>query len=533
MEVNFCQYLINIGFINKESFSNLILQYHKDYSQNTNNNFLENMNGILNNFINNLSKEEKNFMSLNLVKYYLQSTTNKKLSRLKSIYMLYKSKISLIKLKYLNKWKSLIKQNNGNNFNLNINKLIKLNKKAKRRKNRNEQNELDKYKYNFLSMKLNDNNKYINKFQLLFNTSNKKKHKIAQQNESSTKKFDTTTKENTIKNKKNISELLTSSALKEQKELQECTFCPKINHTSRGKSPQKLDDNDISSITNNYKYNYKTNKSDRIYKIKNFEIFDKLHNDNIVYRNKIKLKKEKYEKQLNEQNTFKPKVYNNSFTRKYSQNSKSFSERQKSFLEKKIENSDKIKKIMDEKFSKICSFVPEINILNSNILKESYTNPNEQNQINRSNKCISPFIRLYEDSKSRSIRQNQREKDYDNYIIDMANNTCKKDNNVDYDKLNELYLYQKKNEIIKRTRKKVEDEEGSTFRPDIFFNDCSKHINSDFLERSEKFLKDKQNFIETSIKEQNKEFNKDKFSKEQKKEIIKNIVKRLTKENNL
>ena len=115
----------------------------------------------------------------------------------------------------------------------------------------------------------------------------------------------------------------------------------------------------------------------------------------------------------------------------------------------------------------------------------------------------------------------------------MANNTCKKDNNVDYDKLNELYLYQKKNEIMKRTRKKVEDEEGSTFRPDIFFNDCSKHINSDFLERNKKFLKDKQNFIETSIKEHNKEFNKDKFSKEQKKEIIKNIVKRLTKENNL
>ena len=80
MEVNFCEYLIKIGFINKESFSNLILDYHKKYSNN-NNDFLDCMALILNNFINNLSQEEKNFMSLNLVKYYLQIMNNKKIYR--------------------------------------------------------------------------------------------------------------------------------------------------------------------------------------------------------------------------------------------------------------------------------------------------------------------------------------------------------------------------------------------------------------------------------------------------------------------
>ena len=65
MEVNFCEYLINIRFINKESFSNLILQYHKFISNNSsaNINFLDNMNHILTNFINNLSQEEKNYKS--------------------------------------------------------------------------------------------------------------------------------------------------------------------------------------------------------------------------------------------------------------------------------------------------------------------------------------------------------------------------------------------------------------------------------------------------------------------------------------
>ena len=98
--------------------------------------------------------------------------------------------------------------------------------------------------------------------------------------------------------------------------------------------------------------------------------------------------------------------------------------------------------------------------------------------------------------------------------------------------INELYLYSKKKEIMKKTKKKVEDEEGSTFRPEIYINNCSKNIYSGFLERNEKFLKDKENFREISLREQDKLFNKEKFSKEQKKEIVKNIVKRLTCEKN-
>ena len=61
----------------------------------------------------------------------------------------------------------------------------------------------------------------------------------------------------------------------------------------------------------------------------------KLHNDNVIYKNKIKLNKEKYEEKLKEINKFMQKVYNNSFTKYYpKKNNKSFSERQEDFLEK-------------------------------------------------------------------------------------------------------------------------------------------------------------------------------------------------------
>ena len=78
----------------------------------------------------------------------------------------------------------------------------------------------------------------------------------------------------------------------------------------------------------------------------------------------------------------------------------------------------------------------------------------------------------------------------------MANISCKKEiNDVNYDKLNELYLYNKKNEIIKKTKQKVENEEGSTFKPDIYINNLSKNITSDFYERNKKFIKDNEDYL--------------------------------------
>ena len=534
MEINFFEYLINIGLINKESFSNLILDYHKKYS---NNNFIENMKNLLLNFFDNLSNEEKNYMSINLVKNYLLSLEEKKIEKLKMIFMIIKEKLLYKKLKHLFKWK-IISLNNEKKEEIKTNQsyekinnaIRKINNKIKRK--RYKPNELD----NCISMKINTDK--VRKKNIINKSLRKKiKNISSSQNDSTIKKYDST-KESINpyrKSNKNIYERFSSISVKEQEELKECTFSPQINEYSQIKR-------------NNYTNEIKESQSNtkRLY-----EVFNKLHNDNLIYKNKIQFKKEKFYKKFDEENTFRPKINNNSLTKRLNKNNVTFDERQKMHLVKKEQKNKKRKKELDDNFSKLCSFVPEVNtnsntiitlskikneynteLKNTEILMDYYTSRTGEGVL--SSKRQSPFMRLYEDSKVRNLRKKSREKEYKNYLSELANISCKKEiNNVNYDKLNELYLYDKKNYIIKKTKKKVENEEGTTFKPEIFINKSSKNITSSFYERNEKFIKDKENFIKSSIKERDKFFNikenknHDKYSKEEKNEIIKNIVKRL------
>ena len=539
MEINFFEYLINIGLINKESFSNFVLDYRKKFSKK---NFLENMEDLLSNFFENLSKEEKSYMSVNLVKNYLDYLNNKKFDKLKKIYQILKEKLFFQKLKYffylkISSFRKKEKIKTVANYQK-INKSIpKMNNRIKR--NRNTPNELD----NFVTMKINTSRKR-GTINIDKSSKNKIKNISSSQNDSTTKKYDSTkesinpSKKN---NKKNINEILSSSTLKEQQELKECTFSPKINtYTKIKKNTQKKEIKENKSNTKRL-----------------FEVFNKLHNDNLIYQNKIKYNQEKYEKRFKEENTFHPKINNNnSFSKKINKSNKTFDERQQIYLEKKEKNTEKMKQELDDNCSKLCSFIPEVNTIintfnkskiiknesntelkNSDIIIDYYSSRTGETL---SSKNKSPFLRLYEESKNRNIRKKNREKEYKNRLNEMANISCKKEiNNVDYEKLKELYLYDKKNDIIRKTRQKVENEEGTTFKPDIYFNKSSKNIKSGFYERNEKFIKDKQNFIECSIKERDKLFNNnikkeninlDNFSKEEKNEIINNIVKRLAYE---
>lgn len=539
MEINFFEYLINIGLINKESFSNFVLDYRKKFSKK---NFVENMEDLLSNFFENLSKEEKSYMSVNLVKNYLDYLNNKKFDKLKKIYQILKEKLFFQKLKYffylkISSFRKKEKIKTVANYQK-INKSIpKMNNRIKR--NRNTPNELG----NFVTMKINTSRKR-GTINIDKSSKNKIKNISSSQNDSTTKKYDSTkesinpSKKN---NNKNINEIPSSSTLKEQQELKECTFSPKINSYTKIKK-------------NTQKKEIKENKSNTK---RLFEVFNKLHNDNLIYQNKIKYNQEKYEKRFKEENTFHPKINNNnSFSKKLNKSNKTFDERQQIYLEKKEKNTEKMKQELDDNCSKLCSFIPEVNTIintfnkskiiknesntelkNSDIIIDYYSSRTGETL---SSKNKSPFLRLYEESKNRNIRKKNREKEYKNRLNEMANISCKKEiNNVDYEKLKELYLYDKKNDIIRKTRQKVENEEGTTFKPDIYFNKSSKNIKSGFYERNEKFIKDKQNFIECSIKERDKLFNNnikkeninlDNFSKEEKNEIINNIVKRLAYE---
>ena len=540
MEINFFEYLINIGLINKESFSNFVLDYHKKFSKK---NFTENMEDLLSNFFENLSKEEKSYMSVNLVKNYFEYLNKQKLDKLKLIYQILKEKLFFKKLKYFfylklipfiskkKKIKTVAK------YEKITNSIPKMKNKIKR--NRNTPNGLD----NFVTMKINTNRK---REKININKSSQKKTKniSSLQNESTTKKYDSTKESiNPSKkiNNKNNNEIPSSATLKEQQELKECTFSPKINAYT------KIGNNNLKKEIKEKKPNTK----------KLFEVFNKLHNDNLIYQNKIKYNQEKYEKRFKEENTFRPKINNNnSFSKKLNKSNKTFDERQQIYLEKKEKNTEKIKQELDDNYSKLCSFIPEVNTINTTFNKSKVIKNESNTELKNSDvikdyfssrtgetltsKNKSPFVRLYEESKNRNLRQKTREKEHKEHLNEMANISCKKEiNYVDYDKLNELYLYDKKNDIIRKTKQKVENEEGTTFKPEIYFNKSSKNIKSGFYERNEKFIKDKQNFIEYSMKERDKLFNNnsfkdninlDNFSKEEKNEIINNIVKRLAYE---
>jgi len=540
MEINFFEYLINIGLINKESFSNFVLDYHKKFSKK---NFTENMEDLLSNFFENLSKEEKSYMSVNLVKNYLEYLNKQKLDKLKTIYQILKEKLFFKKLKYFFYLKLIPFMNKKKKiktvakYEKITNSIPKMKNKIKR--NRNTPNGLD----NFVTMKINTNRK---REKININKSSQKKTKniSSLQNESTTKKYDSTKESiNPSKkiNNKNNNEIPSSATLKEQQELKECTFSPKINAYT------KIGNNNLKKEIKEKKPNTK----------KLFEVFNKLHNDNLIYQNKIKYNQEKYEKRFKEENTFRPKINsNNSFSKKLNKSNKTFDERQQIYLEKKEKNTEKIKQELDDNYSKLCSFIPEVNTINTTFNKSKIIKNESNTELKNSDvikdyfssrtgetltsKNKSPFVRLYEESKNRNLRQKTREKEYKEHLNEMANISCKKEiNYVDYDKLNELYLYDKKNDIIRKTKQKVENEEGTTFKPDIYFNKSSKNIKSGFYERNEKFIKDKQNFIECSMKERDKLFNNnvfkdninlDNFSKEEKNEIINNIVKRLAYE---
>ena len=217
MEINFFEYLINIGLINKESFSNFVLDYHKKFSKK---NFVENMEDLLSNFFENLSKEEKSYMSVNLVKNYLDYLNNKKFDKLKKIYQILKEKLFFQKLKYflylkISSFRKKEKIKTVANYQK-INKSIpKMNNRIKR--NRNTSNELD----NFVTMKINTSRKR-GTFNIDKSSKNKIKNISSSQNDSTTKKYDSTkesinpSKKN---NNKNINEIPSSSTLKEQQEL--------------------------------------------------------------------------------------------------------------------------------------------------------------------------------------------------------------------------------------------------------------------------------------------------------------------------
>ena len=534
MEKDFCKFLSKIGMIDEDTALTFIKIYKDIQKDNSDINIFELSFQILITFLNNITNVQKNYMCHNLpLKFYELQEKNKK-EKLISILMKKRLKDKIYLLKYLFIWKNKImnrrkkiissSKKDINSFNKNNNTSFK--KTSQNTSNNN----IYKIPYpknisniNFLDDKLNnitDQDCYL----LDYNFSNKSNSQSFLNNtmknytnggnyinykelnkSSSGDKLLNKNKFKNINNSHSTNNINTTWEYKEQEELKECTFKPKINNLKQNKiTPSKL----------SYKQREKELQTR----------FNKLYNDNEKYKIAKQIKAIEWDYLKNKELTFSPNI-NNTPNLLRDERRKNFEKRIKSYLDLKNKHSDDIINKINEEFNKTHSFSPKINksYSNNEIYSKTYYKKNESENKN----IIPAYIRLYEESKLRNKKYLKRQKEMDECINNLSSSLIKKISVVDFNKINELYENKQKMKINEKIKNKVEHEEGITFKPFIYKNKFAKNICSNFYERNSRFLEDKEKYINLH---QNNSNPKKKISKNEKKEIVKNIIDRLYKE---
>ena len=549
MEREFCRFLNKIGMIDIETSSTFLKIYNDIYQEENDMNIFELSFQILITFLNNITNAQKNYMCHNLpLKFYEINEKHKK-DKLTSIIMKNKLKNKINLLKYLYTWKNnkrgiinekrnKIKKginsfNKNNSFiqtNMNNSKSNTMYKIPNKKFISNHYNIKDKYKYIyyqddfsndnnlsknsnpqlFLSNTYKNNNKGVkinhNSINGITNINNN--YKDLNKSSSGNKSLNTKKQKKNLKNSASMYDMNTTWGHKEQLELKECTFKPKINDLKRNITTSKITFN---------KYRDKEHQSR----------FDKLYNDNEKYILSKQIKAIQFDHMITKDLTFNPNINNKTTLSKEGRKDK-FENRIKTYLEIKNKRSDEIQNKINQKFEENYSFTPKIN--NSTITKINNNSSIFNKTINNEkyeSQNMSPmpvYLRLFEESKLRKRKQNQRKKELDNYINNLSNSHSKKSQVVNFRKINELYENKNKSKINEKTKNKVENEEGITFKPYIFKNRFAKNVNSTFYERNSKFLDDKEKFINLH---QNKQSPIRNISPKDKKGIVKNIIDRL------
>ena len=555
MDKKFSLYLTKIGLFDEKTSNEII----KSYKQSENQKFEDSSFHYLMNFFDNLNEEQKKYMSFYIPNNYQQITNQIKVRKLKSIFVqtLLRQRFKL--LKYLNKWRK-----SKNNINVSGN-FMNIYKNEENHKSFNEENDkltkilqanqnnisLDDYLlkekinmngYNYRNnhalsnikhivnhmntneYKYNNNERIFNKVKNRYrnpyysNNSNLNpyQHKVNCYNlynfnhRKPDYKYICRNLYQSQKSKKDSNnKLLSSLEAKELEDLKECTFKPKINIIS-----QKHKNNNSSQIKNKSKE--KENLS---------SIFDKLYKDE--EKNKLSKELRAIDKEYNLGKTFSftPNL-NNKFKTIYKyEDHRNFVDRQKEFKEKLDKKRLDLKYQIESQNDLLCSFNPKIT--NE---KGEYYKPKKKGE-KKEKKSKSVFKRLYSDVKSRQELQEQREKENNDKFDEMANYLTL-DKKVDESDLIERLYEDKRDDIINKTREKVEKEEGVTFQPDIGDDEYYQNIDSTFLERNEELINKKKNFIEEENAKQIenlKNYGNKKYTSEEREEIINNIIERLYK----
>ena len=514
MENKFCEFLVSIGLIDLKTSKYLKDINNEVVNAKNKHNFSDSFFISLMHYFNNLTLDQKKYICFNLPLRFILKDEKEKKQKLTLILLKKDLKLKYIKLKYLFTW---MKNNKIEKSSFPISKETCLSSLT------NFKISFDEFMNGKKNKEIRENKEYQEEKKTNNSVININKRNKTQKNENKMtikriNSYNTNYYQRKINDIVNNEEQLTTKDKRELLQLSECTFKPSINNTANN-SFLKM------------------------------PIFDKLYKDSEKYKIKNHIKAMKYEHLMNKEITFKPKLCitpKSISTLKFDK----FEIRQQNFLNNRNFNTNKLKKSIESSVEKKCSFSPKIN-KNIDFTTSSSKNNNiqttkEENKLintstNNNNydsyysistiKTIPAHVRLYDDSKRRNSSYIQREIEYKKSIDEMANITSKKVSKIDYDKISNLSENKEKKIIYEKTKKKVEEEEGITFKPEINLNNkYAERIHSNFYDRNKidgknKIFENYGKFFEENKKDK-------KFTEVEKKEIIEKIVKRLYNESN-
>ena len=546
MDKNFSLYLTKLGFFDENTAKEII----KSNKLLENKKFSDSSFHYLMNFFENLNEEQKKYMSYFIPNNYKIITNKLRARKIKSILIqtILRQKLKLLKKLY--QWKNNIKINTYRNIinKYNIEENHKLSYDDNEKLSKNNTITLDDYlakeKINIYNNNINPNDKGISNIKSIYNSINIKPYKSKnerafnkQKNKLITKLYYNTNNnlrtynyENNNNNKmrkpdlkyicknlyqRNISKkdngknkLLTSLESKELEDLKECTFKPRINNIL------------ISSMKQSHSQT-KNKSRDNIE-----SIFERLYKDEEKNKLSKELRTIDREYTIGKKFSFTPNI-NGKLKNIYRyQQHKNFAQRQREYMEKIDKKREDLRGKIDSEFDLICSFNPKI----TNEKGEYYIIKNKKKEKNMAKSSV--FRRLYKDVEKRQELREQKEKENIDKFNEMANYLTL-DKKVNDTSLIERLFDNRKEDIINKTREKVEKEEGITFQPDIGDNDYIKNINSNFMERNEDWIIRRNNFIEEENAKQLENLrnngigNKKKYTSEEREQIISNIIERL------
>ena len=546
MDKNFSLYLTKLGFFDENTAKEII----KSNKLLENKKFSDSSFHYLMNFFENLNEEQKKYMSYFIPNNYKIITNKLRTRKIKSILIqtILRQKLKLLKKLY--QWKNNIKINTYRNIinKYNIEENHKLSYDDNEKLSKNNTITLDDYlakeKINIYNNNINPNDKGISNIKSIYNSINIKPYKSKnerafnkQKNKLITKLYYNTNNnlrtynyENNNNNKmrkpdlkyiyknlyqRNISKkdnsknkLLTSLESKELEDLKECTFKPRINNIL------------ISSMKQSHSQT-KNKSRDNIE-----SIFERLYKDEEKNKLSKELRTIDREYTIGKKFSFTPNI-NGKLKNIYRyQQHKNFAQRQREYMEKIDKKREDLRGKIDSEFDLICSFNPKI----TNEKGEYYIIKNKKKEKNMAKSSV--FRRLYKDVEKRQELREQKEKENIDKFNEMANYLTL-DKKVNDTSLIERLFDNRKEDIINKTREKVEKEEGITFQPDIGDNDYIKNINSNFMERNEDWIIRRNNFIEEENAKQLENLrnngigNKKKYTSEEREQIISNIIERL------